>query len=99
MLTVADLSADERWEAHTTLDMCRAGMLCTTETGYAAIDLLSLPFTAYRELTDRLVDHHLIAVGQPCRVPLDDGSHTTAELYITDAGERLLGKLTAALGL
>ncbi|MGC7101599.1 hypothetical protein ACPZ19_43580 [Amycolatopsis lurida] len=99
MLTTANLTGEERWEAHATLDMCRAGMLRTTETGYAVIDLLSLPCISYREIIDRLVNHNMIAVGQPSRARLEDGSCTVAELYITDAGERLLDQLATALGL
>ncbi|MFI6030452.1 hypothetical protein [Amycolatopsis magusensis] len=99
MLTTADLTGDDLWDAHSTLEICRSGMLYTTDTGYAVYDLVALPTNDHKELTDRLVEHDLIAVGLPARALLDDGTYTTAQLDITDAGERFLDQLTTALGL
>ncbi|MFI6030451.1 hypothetical protein [Amycolatopsis magusensis] len=99
MITITDLTGEEPWEAHIVLDVCRDGLLYTTDTGYAFVDVEAHPDSTYSELTDRLIEHDLVAVGQPGRVQLDDGTYTVAQLDITDAGRQFFDQLTTALGL
>ncbi|MBN6039123.1 hypothetical protein [Amycolatopsis sp. 195334CR] len=94
------LTDEERWEAHTVLDMCRDGYLYATADGYAVVDTgCAEADPSCKQIADRLVDANLMTRGRAEVVQLDDDNRTTAQLDITDAGKRLLDQLTTALGL
>ncbi|MFI6030450.1 hypothetical protein [Amycolatopsis magusensis] len=94
MLSTTDLTDDEAWEALGVLGMCRDGCVYTTDEGYAVIDAgTAEKDPSCQQITDRLIDAHMVVQGRPEAVQLDDGTYTTAQLDITDAGRKLRDQL------
>ncbi|MBN6039125.1 hypothetical protein [Amycolatopsis sp. 195334CR] len=99
MLKTSDLNDDEAWEAKFVLDMCREGCAYSTATGYAWVDVGHADAEPNcKEITDRLMDANLMVTGRSEAVRLDDGTYTTAQLDLTDAGKKFRNQLHTEFG-